>query len=97
MKQYKPETLIYVNQLKKFIESNDIARQYFLTGIDPEYFFNEVSDISESNFDKTGEPEVSKEQFEEIIKNGKPKYKKSLEVSFFPVIEIPNFGKFCLN
>lgn len=60
-----PEVLIYIQTLKHYFENNQESRDYFLGGgIDGEEFFFLVGEVSQKNFEKTGEPQLSKEQFE---------------------------------
>lgn len=60
-----PEVLIYIQTLKNYFENNEETRNYFLAGgIDGEEFFFLVGEVSQKNFEKTGEPQLTKEQFE---------------------------------
>lgn len=61
-----PEVLIYLQTVRKYIESNQEARKYFIPNNVESDFYGLVEDISQINFTKRGEPELSKEQFEFI-------------------------------
>lgn len=63
---YSPEVLIYIQSVKKFIFSNDSAREYFLEDVNEEDFFNHLTEISQYNFNKHGDPTLSKGQFEVV-------------------------------
>ena len=64
----KPEVLIYLDKVKSFFKTNEQARKYFIDGGNEEMFFNYLVDISEKNFEKTGEPELNIEQLELLRK-----------------------------
>lgn len=64
----KPEVLIYVDKVKTFFKVNDQARKYFINDGDENSFFNYLTEISEKNFEKTGEPELNIEQLELLRK-----------------------------
>ena len=59
-----PEVLIYLQTIKNYFENNEETRSYFLSHLDKDEFFRLVGETSEINFKKTGEPQLSKEQFE---------------------------------
>jgi len=59
-----PEVLIYVQSIKNFFESNEEARNYFMTDIDEETYFATLTDVAIKNLEKKGVPELSKLQFE---------------------------------
>jgi hypothetical protein len=66
MNTLSPEVLIYVQNLKKYFHSNVNAQKYF-TGKDKEdVFFEYMSKISQKNFEESGEPELTPQQFEEV-------------------------------
>jgi hypothetical protein len=58
------EVLIYVQTIKNYLETNQEARDYFLKNADYDLFFDNLAQISEINFQKTGEPQLSQQQFE---------------------------------
>jgi hypothetical protein len=66
MKQHNPEVLIYLNGIKKFIEANKEARDYFVTSIDPEVFYEKVAEYADKNYEENGAPELSQVEFEKI-------------------------------
>lgn len=89
MKNFETEVLVYLNQVKSFLEKNEQARNYFIQGITAEEFYDKVRDISQKNLEKNGQPELSVEQFEEIRK---PKIKKEPEIIIYT-----KFGGYSLN
>ena len=73
MKQYNPEVLIYLSSIKKFIETNKDARDYFVTSLDPEIFYEKVAEYSDKNYEESGSPELSEIEFEKIRLEINPK------------------------
>lgn len=78
-----PEVLIYVERVKQFLKINEEARNYFIVNGDEDKFFSKLSKISERNFKKNGEPELTKEQMESLRLNvvletvdERPKYRQ---------------------
>jgi hypothetical protein len=63
-----PEVLIYVQNVRNYLSKDIDARNYFLNEIDEELFFKYLTEISQKNFEKEGEPILSKDQFELIRK-----------------------------
>ena len=89
------EIHIYLRKIKTFLTSNEEARNYFLNGLNEELFFNELEVVSENNFNTTGNPTLTKEQFEEIKIKLKPnKLNKGEENLFF---DFKDFGLISLN
>jgi hypothetical protein len=58
------DVLIYVQTIKNYLETNQEARDYFLKNADYDLFFDNLAQISEINFQKTGEPQLTQQQFE---------------------------------
>lgn len=65
-KKISPEVLIYIQNLRQYFKSNDEAMAYFDINENDEDFFNHLSEISQENFEETGEPELSLLQFEHL-------------------------------
>ena len=61
---FSNEVLIYIQTLKNFLKTNKEANIYFLSNVNEEEFFNNLSKISQNNFEKNGEPNLTVEQFE---------------------------------
>ena len=80
MTQYRYEILIYISQVKTFLESNKDAKLFFLSDIDPDIFFDKVSEVSEKNFEKTGEPQLTIDQFQEIKNSLSPKRRQIINI-----------------
>lgn len=62
--RFSPEVLIYLQTVKNFLSNNEDAKSYFLSFVDEEDFYEKLLEISEINFTKNGNPELSREQFE---------------------------------
>jgi hypothetical protein len=89
-----PEVLIYIRTVKTYIQSNEEAKEYFIADSNPEDFYQQIQEISEKNFEKHGDPMLTKEQFESVRESLKTKSKPKEEKLFF---ELKGFGKICLN
>ncbi len=92
MKKYKTEALVYLNQVKSFLEKNEQAREYFMKDRDVQDFYDKVLELSEQNLEKSGQPELSVEQFEEL-RSTKIESEKKLQEIFVQT----KFGGFSLN
>jgi len=97
-----PEVLIYVQNVRNFFKNDIDARQYFLNEVDEELFFKYLSEISQKNFDKDGEPILTKDQFEllrktlQLVDITKKEFKEeTTEDRLF--MNVGTFGKICLN
>jgi hypothetical protein len=64
--KYSPEVLIYLQMVKTFFKSSDAAREYYFILYNEEDFYEKVAEISQSNFEKTGEVKLNVEQFESL-------------------------------
>jgi hypothetical protein len=62
--ELSPDILIYIQTVKKFLENNKGTKEYFLTNVDEELFYDNLGQIAQINLEKNGEPQLSKEQFE---------------------------------
>lgn len=91
-----PEVLIYVQQVKNYFENNEDAKEYFLSNNDVEFFFNQLKTISNKNFIKNGNPQLTLEQLELIRRMSIiVTEKKSIEQNLF--VDMGEFGYICLN
>jgi hypothetical protein len=96
-----PEVLIYLQTVKKYIDGNEDAKKYFIANDSEPDFFDLVSDISQINFEKRGQPELSKEQFESLrqvvftVEVNKDELSKTNEDNIF--IDMRGYYKICLN
>lgn len=61
---FSPESLIYLQTIKNYFESNEGARKYFLSNLNEDEFYNSILKVAENNFRKTGEPQLTQEQLE---------------------------------
>jgi hypothetical protein len=62
--EFLPDILIYIQTVKNFLENNKGTKEYFLTNVDEELFYDNLGQIAQINLEKNGEPQLSKEQFE---------------------------------
>jgi len=62
--EFLPDILIYIQTVKKFLENNKNTKDYFLSDVDEDLFFQNLGQIAQINLEKNGEPQLSKEQFE---------------------------------
>lgn len=61
-----PEVLIYIQSLKRYFESHLDAQKYFAIDGNEDVFFENMSEMSQKNFQENGEPQLSLDQFEEL-------------------------------
>jgi hypothetical protein len=87
------EVLIYLQSLRKHIETNEEAKTYLLGNESVERFFEKVTKLAEYNFKKMGDPKLTIEQFE-LLRITRTKKLKKIDNLFF---EFENYGYFCLN
>ena len=97
-----PEVLIYIQTVKNYFKTNQEARDYFLSGGEEELFFEHLSEISKKNYEKNGDVMLDVDQFELLRKtvSALAVLKKELpdqDPTEKLFIEVPGFGKFCLN
>lgn len=100
-----PEVLIYVQSVKKYLETNQEARTYFLDGLDVDLFYKHLSEISEKNYKKNGEVMLDREQFELLKKTLRAiNASKNVDNKIQHIvddeklfIDLGDFGKICLN
>lgn len=97
------EVLIYVQTMKSYFENNQEARAYILGDVDEELFFDYLIEISNQNFENTGDPRLNRGQFESLriallllgSKNIDGVNFTDQQKNLF--VEIPNMGEYCLN
>lgn len=58
------EILVYIQKIKNFLSTNQGARDYFIGNSDVNEFYKQLTIISEKNYQKNRQPELTKEQFE---------------------------------
>jgi hypothetical protein len=58
------EVLIYLQKIKSYLNTNEEAREYFIGDSSIDEFYNHLSIISNKNFETSGQPELTREQFE---------------------------------
>jgi hypothetical protein len=62
------EVLVYLQKVKNYLNINNEAKNYFIGNSDAEEFYKHLAIISEKNFEKNGQPELTQEQFELLRK-----------------------------
>lgn len=98
-----PEVLIYIQNVKTYFKNNQEARDYFISGVDEDLFFQHLSDISQKNYEKNGEVMLDMAQFELLRKTvaalaaSKKDFPKEEVIEENIFFEIPGYGKICLN
>jgi len=60
------EVLLYIQMVRNFLKKNQDACKYFLVEINEEYFFDNLTQIAEKNYQSIGEPQLSKIQFDTL-------------------------------
>lgn len=83
--RYAIEVVMYYQKIQAFILNNEESSKYFLVNINAELFFDKLLEMSSDNFEKTGQPELTKEQFEQLRGETAPKG------------DFPYFNAFSLN
>ena len=66
LENLSPDVLIYIQNVRKFFTTNVETREYFKIDDDEDKFFDHVIEQAQKNFEETGIPELSIEQFEEM-------------------------------
>jgi hypothetical protein len=96
-----PEVAVYIKNFKNFLDKNEEARLYFLSNVNEELFFEHLEDIANKNFEKQGDPLLSRDQLELLRKTMQAiQIMKKPEEELYTngvFAEIPNFGFICLN
>lgn len=64
----EPDVLIYIQRVKKYISTNNEAKDYFVGESSIDEFYKHLIIISEKNYKETGQPELTQEQFELLRK-----------------------------
>jgi hypothetical protein len=95
------EILIYIQKVKSYFSNNAEATQYFIGDSDVDFFYNRMTELSKQNFEKFGNPTLSKEQFESLrqvvftVEVNKDDLPKSNDDNIF--IDMRGYHKICLN
>jgi hypothetical protein len=61
-----PDVLVYIQTVKTYLDKNSEAKEYFIGDNSEESFYELVIDVASVNYEKRGEPQLTKEQFELI-------------------------------
>lgn len=111
MDKISPEVLIYLQSVKNYFETNQEAKEFFLSNSNEELFYKHMTEIAEKNLKKSGTATLDREQFEllrrtvaaiTVISSTKPTKKVEFKKEDFEYdngvfIGFPNFGMICLN
>lgn len=64
------EVQIYINKLRKYLSGSEKAREMFLSRqLDLDTFLNEVEKVSLKNVEEGRDPQLTKDQYEEVRKS----------------------------
>lgn len=96
IKMSSPDVLIYVQTVKNYFNSNDEAKKYFLEGANENLFYRLLTEFSEKNFEKNGEPALTQEQFEMIRKLSRMN-KPMFIINDNVFLNVGDYGSICLN
>lgn len=61
-----PDVLVYIQSVKDYLSKNMEAREYFIGTNSEDSFYELILDVAKINYEKRGEPQLSKSQFELI-------------------------------
>lgn len=87
-----PEVLIYVQNVKKYITTNEETREYFDVETNGGEFFDELTELSHKNFKETGDAQLTAQQFEDL----RQKVLKRNDM-YGVFISIGNYGLISMN
>jgi hypothetical protein len=62
--EFSPEVLIFLQNFKIYLENNEDVKIFFLKDVNEDEFFKHLLKIAQKNFESTGDPKLSKNQFE---------------------------------
>ena len=92
MEKLPSEILIYIQNVRKYFTTNEETKEYFKIDSPTDKFFDEVIEISQKNFNESGAPELTLEQFEEVRR----KFSDDI-VMYGTFASLDNFGLISLN
>lgn len=90
-----PEVLIYLQQIKRYIENNPSAKDYFIGDSQENVFYEKLKEISLINFKNTDDPKLNKDQLESIRLSLLQPTTQDVNNDLF--FEVPGFGLVCKN
>lgn len=91
-----PDVLVYIQSVKTYLDKNQEAKKYFIGEADEESFYELITDVANVNYEKRGEPQLTKEQFE-LIRITLRAFKEAEEEDDSIYEYIPNQIKFFLK
>lgn len=92
LEKLPPEVLIYIQNVKRYLTTNEETRIYFEIDKTGDEFFSELTKLSFENFEETGEAELSLQQFEDI------RQKVLKRNDFYGVfVSLGNYGLISMN
>ena len=97
LERMSPEILIYLQNLRKHLKDNEVARKYFEIDRNEEAFFEYLTELSIKNFKDSGEPQLTLEQFELIRQrmNGEVDPERKVSLGLFMSLGV--YGGVSLN
>lgn len=95
LEKLPPEVLIYIQNVRKYFTTNEESKEYFQIDKHGEEFFNEITDLSQKNFEEHGTAELSIEQFEDLRRKVMPNF--TIHSKFVTLEELGKFGLISLN
>ena len=96
LKRMAPEVLIYVQNLKLYLNAHKEDQEYFTGNKDARLFFEQLAEMSQKNFEENGEPQLTMSQFEELRKNQTSDEEKKYETTGI-FVSFGEFGFISLN
>lgn len=93
------EVLMYIQNVKNFVNKNEEAKRYFLIYYSENVFYEKLSEIAQSNFNDKGNPMLTSEQFELLRTPSDKKYNDDYitKINENIFIEFNGYEKICLN
>jgi len=95
LEKLPPEVLIYVQNVRKYFTSNEETKEYFQIDKHGDEFFDEITDLSQKNFEEHGTAELSIEQFEILRKKVTSDF--TIYSKFVTLEMLGKFGLISLN
>lgn len=90
-----PEVLIYLQQIKMYIDNNPTAKDYFIGNSQENIFYKKLEEISLLNFKNTDDPKLNKDQLESIRLSLLESPIRDVDMDLF--FEVTGYGLVCKN
>lgn len=89
------EVLIYLQQMKMYIENNPTAKEYFIGEFHGDMFYKKLEEISLINYENTNDPKLNREQLESVRSSLRETPRNNNNNDLF--FEINGYGLVCKN